>query len=245
MALIRIDDNDPWLLEYDACEKLFRDIMEELTMRNREVRTSQAFAALSANIRFRMKQYNAEVRQLRKKVEEASKFRTITVEEAERRSRQIEQLESKEVQLQRLYESRSTDLAVARADLMRSSTSAFADRGTTSWGIDNDDDQPIDVHVSIDDLKKRQQQMLQEQEDGLAELSKVISRQKNIAQAINSEVDHQNEIIEDLADHMEKTDERLIDGTRHIRRTNWSDSVCIYWVIIILLFISIIATALA
>jgi len=65
------------LTEYDACEKLFREIMEQLTMRDGEPKTSKAYASLSANIRLRMKQYTREVQQLKCKLEEASKLKTM------------------------------------------------------------------------------------------------------------------------------------------------------------------------
>lgn len=42
---------------------------------------------------------------------------------------------------------------------------------------------------------------------------------------------------------MEQTDERLIDGTRQIRFIDRKDRTCGYWVVIILLFISIICVA--
>ncbi|XP_015516231.1 syntaxin-8 [Neodiprion pinetum] len=243
MALVRIEDGDPWLTEYESCDKLFREIMEQLTLRNRESRTSQNYASLSANIRLRMKQYSGEVEQLKSKVDEDFKMRSITREEAERRWRQIEQLQSKDVQLQQLYNARSSSLASDRARLMQPNSSAFADMGTTSWGLEEDDDQPIDIQVSVEDLKVQKLRLLQEQDEGLEALSKVISRQKDIANTINNEVDHQNEIIDDLADHMERTDQRLINGTRQVGIIDRKDRTCGYWIVIILLFISIIAVA--
>lgn len=51
--------------------------MEQLTLRDREPRTSQTFINLSANIRLRMRQYSSEVQQLKIKVEEASKQRNM------------------------------------------------------------------------------------------------------------------------------------------------------------------------
>ncbi|XP_014607820.1 PREDICTED: syntaxin-8 [Polistes canadensis] len=244
MALVYIEDNDPWLAEYEACEKLFRDIMEQLTARERESETSQAYASLSANIRLRMKQYNREIYQLKTKVEEASKSRTITIEEAERRTRQIEQLQSKDIQLQKFYESRTKSLLSNRKSLLKSGTSAFADMGTTSWAIDDDDDKPIDVNMSTQDLQNYQEQVLQEQDKGLEELCKVIARQKEIGQTISNEVVHQNEIIDDLADHMDMTDQTLINRTRQVESISYKDRTCGYWIIIILLFISIVVVAL-
>ncbi|KAK2577030.1 hypothetical protein KPH14_011989 [Odynerus spinipes] len=244
MALVYIEDSDPWLSEYEACEKLFREIMEQLTMREREPESSQAYASLSANIRLRMKQYNKEINQLKNELEEASRSRTITTEEAERRMRQIEQLQSKDIQLQRLYDSRTKSLLSNRNNLLKPGTSAFADMGTTSWAIDDDDDKPIDIQVSAKDLKTYQEQALEEQEKGLEELCKVIARQKEIGQNISNEVCHQNEIIDDLADHMDRTDESLVNKTRQVQNIGFKDRTCGYWVIIILLFISIVTVAL-
>ncbi|XP_048513979.1 syntaxin-8 isoform X3 [Athalia rosae] len=230
------------LTEHESCEKLFREIMEQLTLRNRESKTSQNYASLSAHIRLRMKQYSGEVEQLKDKLNEDASLRTITAEEAERRSRQIEQLQSKEVQLQQTYNSRGNSTAANRARLLQPNTSAFADMGTTSWGIDDDDDddQPIDIQVSIEDLKAQKLRLLQEQDEGLEALSKVISRQKEIAISINNEVDHQNDIIDDLADHMERTDQRLISETRQVGLIGRKDRTCGYWVVILILFLTIV-----
>lgn len=42
-----------------------------------------------------------------------------------------------------------------------------------------------------------------EQDRGLEALSEVISRQKNLAQVIGNEVDFQNELIDDITDHVD------------------------------------------
>lgn len=244
MALVNIEGIDPWLTEYDACEKLFREIMEQLTMRDSEPKTSKVYASLSANIRLRMKQYTREVQQLKSKVEEASKSKTITFEEAERRTRQVEQLQSRDIQLQKLYDPRAKDYALSRASLLKSGSSAFADGGTTSWAADEDDEKPLDVQVTVNDLMSHQEQVLKEQDKNLEELCKVIVRQKEIGQTINNEVNHQNEIIDDLADHMERTDESLISKTQQVRSIHSKDRTLGYWVVIVLLFVAIMVVAL-
>ncbi|XP_032676423.1 syntaxin-8 isoform X3 [Odontomachus brunneus] len=224
--------------------------MEQLTMRDSEPKTSKVYASLSANIRLRMKQYTREVQQLKSKVEEASKSRTmypfilITFEEAERRTRQVEQLQSRDIQLQQLYDPRTKDYASSRASLLKSGSSAFADGGTTSWAADEDDERPLDVHVTVSDLMSHQEQVLKEQDKGLDELCKVIARQKEIGQTISNEVNHQNEIIDDLADHMERTDESLVNKTQQVRTIHSKDRTLGYWVVIVLLFVAIVVLAL-
>ncbi|KAK0163534.1 hypothetical protein PV327_007206 [Microctonus hyperodae] len=231
------------IMEHDACESLFREIMEQITQRESKPKTSSAFASVSVNIRFQLKQYADRIIQLRKKVDEALRLRVITVDEAERRMRQVEQLQSNEVKMRQIYDLKMNPHASERRSLIKSNNSAFADGGTTGWGADDDDDPPLDLNISVADIKTQNENALLEQDRGLEELHKVITRQKAIAQTINSEVDYQNEIIDDLADHIETTDERLIDGTRRIRQINQKDRTCGYWIIIILLFISIICVA--
>jgi len=82
-----------------------------------------------------------------------------TFEEAERRARQVEQLQSKDIQLQNLYDPRTNDYASSRASLLRAG-SAFADGGTTSWAADDEDDKPLDVHVTVNDFVNHQEQAL-------------------------------------------------------------------------------------
>ncbi|XP_031835463.1 syntaxin 8 [Nomia melanderi] len=244
MALVHIEDSDPWLVEYDACEKLFRDIMEQLTARNKHPKASQTYASLSVNVRILLKQYNREVQQLKNKVDDASRSKTITIEEAERRMRQIEVLQSRDVQLQKLYNARADNYASSRTSLFTSKASAFADGGTTSWAADDDDEKLIDVQVSVEDIRSQQERVLQEQDKGLEELCKVIARQKEIGQNISNEVDHQSEIIDSLADHMDRTDESLVNKTRQVQSISFKDRACGYWIVIIILFICIVIVSL-
>ncbi|XP_076243608.1 syntaxin 8 [Calliopsis andreniformis] len=244
MALVYIGDSDPWLIEYDACEKLFREIMEQITLRNKHPRASQTYAGLSANIRIHLKQYSREVQQLKTKVDDALRSKTITFEEAERRTRQIEILQSRDIQLQKLYDTYRSDYASARTSLLTSGASAFADGGTTSWAADDDDEKPLDVQVSVTNLRTQQDQILLEQDKGLEELCKVITRQKEIGQNISNEVDRQNEVIDNLVNHIDRTDESLTNKTRQIQNISTKDRTCGYWIVIILLFVSIVIVAL-
>jgi len=72
----------------------------------------------------------------------------------------VEQLQSKDIQLQNLYDPRTNDYASSRASLLRAGSSAFADGGTTSWAADDEDDKPLDVHVTVNDFVNHQEQVL-------------------------------------------------------------------------------------
>nr|CAD7407701.1 unnamed protein product [Timema cristinae] len=284
MSLVYVD-SDPWLAEHDACEKLLREIKEQLTIRSKEHRTSQEYARVSSSIRLRMKQYESEIQQLKEKLAQIAASYTITFQEAERRSRQVEHLESQKIQLQKVFIDRDAASGMLRANLMQRPGPVFADMGTTGWGTDEpeDDRTQSEQHMSVNELRQHQQRMVREvgpldyysqvqmnhsirgwsevdpldyysqvqmnhsyqrmardQNEGLEILSKVISRQKEIAQTIGNEVDIQNEIIEDLADHMDRTDSRLLDETKQIKIIDKKDRTCWYWVTIILLFITIV-----
>lgn len=48
------------------------------------------------------------------------------------------------------------------------------------------------------------------------------------------------EILDDLGDHVERTNVRVRTETENVTVVDSKDKTCIYWVVIILLFISII-----
>lgn len=244
MALVNLG-NDSWFTEYESCEKLHRQIMEQLSMRSKEAKSSDQYTRLSAGIRLRLKQFNNELDQLRVKLNQEAKVTAITYEEQERRVRQIEQLRSKAVQMHRLFENNSGagGGAVARSKLMGGAGVPVQD-----WGTDDDELLEVggvggDYSSTTESLRAQQQRMAQDQERGLEELSKIISRQKNIAETISSEVDLHNEIIDDLGNHIDRTDVRVVNETQQVTTISRKDRTCGYWVVIILLFLSIIVVS--
>ncbi|XP_039284208.1 syntaxin-8-like isoform X2 [Nilaparvata lugens] len=257
MSLVFLE-SDPWLAEFDTCENLYRDIVEQLNTRATEHRTSDKYAQISASVRFRMKQYATEVQQLKLKLEQASAS-SLTKEEAERRLRQVELLQSRNIQLLQRFNDR-TSQSEARDSLLSRGTagaagparsSVFADLGTTSWGDDDDDDPlpsepllPITSTVSINSLRANQQRMLEDQDKGLEVLSQTISRQKNIAITIGNEVDLHNEILDDVSERMDRVNTTIQRETSHIKVITLKDNTCGYWMVIIILFIAIIVVGL-
>lgn len=57
------------LLEYQACENLSREIMEQLHARNKERPGTMSYDLLSGKIRVRLRQHGNEVNQLRDKLQ--------------------------------------------------------------------------------------------------------------------------------------------------------------------------------
>ena len=109
-----------------------------------------------------------------------------TAAEAERRTRQVEILHSKAIQMQKMFDEQvSTKVQEDRNRLLGQS-------GMSTWGPTHSDDQPDVSNYSVSDLRADQKRMLGEQEQGLESLAQIISRQKNIAHTISDEVDLHN-----------------------------------------------------
>lgn len=96
------------------------------------------------------------------------------------------------------------------------------------------------VPSSIDQYRQEQRQILKKQDDGLENLSKVISRQKQLAMTIGSELEDQNVILDNIADQMDHNDTRLQRETVNIGDVTVQDSTCGYWIVIASLFAAIV-----
>lgn len=114
-----------------------------------------------------------------------NKFRTRG--ESKRRKFQLETLQSKLVQLETQF--RTVDGPSSRSQLLQ---------GSSSLWDDDEDDVPIirsdntTDPQSIHSLRQQQTRILDDQNQGLESLSKIISRQKDLALQIGDEVDLQN-----------------------------------------------------
>jgi len=125
-----------------------------------------------------------------------------------------------------------------------SSGRGLGDMGTTGWGSDDQDEEAQHTRGhSVPQLREQQYQIIEEQDRGLEALSEVISRQKQIATVIGSEVDYQNDLIEDITDHVDRTRDRLVGETGRVRTIDSKDKTCGYWIVIIVLLLAIVIIA--
>ncbi|XP_037040857.1 syntaxin-8 [Bradysia coprophila] len=231
-------DIDTWITEFEASERLSRDVQAQIVYRNSQAKLSAEYAKLSATIRIRLKQLSGELEQLDQKLEQNSVTGKMTVGESKRRKFQLETLQSKLIGLETQF--RNVDGPSSRSQLLQ---------GTSSLWDDDDDDVPIinsnpsTNPQSVQSLRQQQIRILDDQNQGLESLSKIITRQKDLALKIGDEVDLQNDIIDDLAVDMERTDARVNSETRHVGVVTRTDSTWGYWLTIILLFVAIIIVA--
>jgi syntaxin 8 len=239
MALVYID-NDPWLIEYELCEKLYREIEGLLNERELEHKSSEKYILCSSQVRRRLKQFTNEVQQLSHKLQSLAQSKTITLDEEERRQRMLELLQSRNILLNQHFQNKNDSYVLDRQELMRPSTSKVIAKQTETTGwLDSDDDyddkKPL---LNENTLKQQQQYLLKEQDDGLNELASIVSRQKNIAITISTEVDLQNELVDDLLVKMDKTSAGIESETKEVVKILKKDSTRGLWIIIILLLIA-------
>jgi len=224
---------DSWMISYDACESLAREIMEQISYRNQQSKNSVASSRASAHARKLIKKYDDNVTSLKQTLMASRSL--LTVDEFERRQRLIDTLTSKKIHIDDAFsgkEEGGTRQALLGAELGAHSSNI--------WDIEETEETK---DLTVDEIRQQQKFAIQEQDKGLDTLYDVVVRQKQMAQNIGQELDLQNEIIEDIVDHAGNTRERLIKETRHVAIVDRKSGTCTYWVIIFLLFVAIIVVA--
>lgn len=111
--------------------------------------------------------------------------------ETERRQRQIEVLQSKLVHLRNEFSKCLSE--ENREQLFKKKT--YVPSGAKLWDDDDDDEAPIHSTrnvTSVLDLRRQQTDILENQNEGLEQLSRVIARQRDLALRIGDEVEIQN-----------------------------------------------------
>lgn len=244
MAFVHLD-NDPWLIEYETLENLSREIEGILNVRDLEQKSSEKYVLCSSHARLRLKQYGDEVKQLVVRLQELGISKAITSDEEDRRHRMLELLHSKNILLnQRYLNNDIQSYLLNRQRLLKPSTSGAITKSiktpTTGWLDSDDDDYNDDKRPLLNEstLRQQQQYLLKEQDDGLDELASIVSRQKNIAITISSEVDLQNELVDNLLVNMDKTSAGIENETKEVVKILKVNSNGGLWLIIILLFIA-------
>ncbi|XP_064614733.1 syntaxin-8-like [Liolophura sinensis] len=227
---------DAWLNEHDAGARLAQDIMEKINERNKQNKNSTSYSKLNAQIRSSMKQFSSKLNKLRDDLMKLSTSYHITQREVDRRQIMMDNLKTKEKQMEAAFRHDNSD---TRYSLLGTGTSQS---GYNAWGIGQEEPEEY-RGVTSQDIRQQQQSIIREQDQGLDVLSNAIARQKQMALDIGDEVDAQNDLLDDIIDHTDQTGERLLKETRHIAIVDRKSNTCCYWVIIILLFIAIVVIA--
>uniref|UniRef100_T1IN13 t-SNARE coiled-coil homology domain-containing protein n=1 Tax=Strigamia maritima TaxID=126957 RepID=T1IN13_STRMM len=225
---------DRWILDYENCEKTYREVLEKINQRDGQSRVSQGYAQVSSAIRLQLKKFETDLIQLRQILIQSSSSSYITELEIRRRETMLDNLEKKHTQLQAAFANRVTTLQNDRSALLNKDFSPSS--ATKKLEHETDDTR----YMTVDEIKNRHAAVLEEQDRGLDALSQVIARQKNVGYDIANEIDIHNDIIDDITDHVDRTRERLIKETGHVKIVHRKSGSCWLWTIILLLIIAIV-----
>ncbi|NXL84809.1 STX8 protein, partial [Alectura lathami] len=166
---------------------------------------------LNVVIRSSLQTLKEKIDHLRDALLRAVSTHQITRLEGDRRQNLVDDLLTRQKQLQASYKTEGTEPDGMRSSLMTGGVK----RGVTNpWLLE----EPEETRgLGFDDIRQQQRRIIEEQDAGLDALSSIISRQKQMGQEIGNELDEQNEIIDDLTNLVENTDDKLRGQTRHVK----------------------------
>ncbi|KAJ8378507.1 hypothetical protein AAFF_G00238900 [Aldrovandia affinis] len=229
---------DPWLQNYDATCRLAQEIAENIHERNRQQRTGGNPAKLNMTLRASLQRLKQHIAQLRETLLRAASSRRIMQSEADRRQNLVDDLVTREKQLNATFRGDVTEPDSSRLTLMTGAAGQGAP--ANPWLID----EPEETRgLGFGEIKQQQKRIIEEQDAGLDALAVVIGRQKAMGQEIGNELDEQNEIIDDLSHLVDKTDGRIRNETRRVKIVETKSANCGMLVVIVLLLIAIVVVA--
>ncbi|EDW68606.1 syntaxin-8 [Drosophila virilis] len=224
-------DHDSWDIEYEGCERLRHQILVLLNQRRQLGGTAAApeYVRLSSSIEASLEQLRKDVSHLKVALDNDILWELCPAEELQRRRINYDKLASQ------LREADANYTTSTRADqLPASSSSVWQGASVAAPG------RPQDVAT----LRQQQEAILEHQNRGLEVLSATISRQRNLATQLGDEVEDQNNILDNLANTMDRVELGVQRETRSISQVNRRDSTWGYWLVIVSLFVAIIVVIL-
>ncbi|XP_009576048.1 PREDICTED: syntaxin-8, partial [Fulmarus glacialis] len=205
---------------HDATCQIAQEIAEKIQERNRYQRNGESSAKLNVIIRSSLQNLREKIDQLKDLLLRAVSTHQITQLEGDRRQNLVDDLLTRQKQLQASYKNEGTEPDVIRSSLMTGGVK----RGVTNpWLLEESEETR---GLGFDDLRQQQRRIIEEQDAGLDALSSIISRQKQMGQEIGNELDEQNEIIDDLTNLVENTDDKLRNQTRHVKMVDKKSTSC-------------------
>ncbi|XP_028307286.1 syntaxin-8 [Gouania willdenowi] len=231
---------DHWFQNYDATCRLAQEIAENIHERNRLQRTGGNPAKINMTLRASLQKLKQNVSQLKEGLLRASSSRRIMQSEADRRQNLIDDLLTREKQLNATFKGDVTEAEPTRSTLLAGGAAASGGPAANPWLINEPEETKS---LTFGEIKQQQQRIIEAQDAGLDALAAVIGRQKAMGQDIGNELDEQNEIIDDLSHLVDKTDDRIRNETRRIKLVETKSASCGMLVVIVLLLIAIIVVA--
>ncbi|XP_040856334.1 syntaxin-8 [Ochotona curzoniae] len=228
---------DPWFSAYDATCQIAQEIAEKIQERNQYERRGEKSPKLTVTIRALLQNLKEKIALLKDLLLRAVSTHQITQLEGDRRQNLLDDLVTRERLLLASFKNEGAEPDLIRSSLMRDE----AKRGAPNpWLFE----EPEETRgLGFEEIRQQQQKIIQEQDAGLDALASIISRQKQMGQEIGNELDEQNEIIDDLTNLVENTDEKLRTETRRVGLVEKKSASCGMILVILLLFVAIVVVA--
>ncbi|XP_067315624.1 syntaxin-8 isoform X2 [Pseudorasbora parva] len=215
-----------------------QEIAENIHERNRLQRTGGNPAKLNMTLRASLQKLKQNIAQLRETLIRAAAQRQIMQAEADRRQSLVDDLATRETRLIASFKGDITEAEPSRSSLMTGRNGSGP--AVNPWLVN----EPEETRgLGFGEIKHQQQQIIEAQDAGLDALATVIIRQKQMGQDIGNELDEQNEIIDDLAQLVDKTDGRIKNETHRVKLLDAKSTTCGMWAVIVFLLIAIIVVA--
>ncbi|KAH9400761.1 Syntaxin-8 [Tyrophagus putrescentiae] len=231
---------DDWINDHDNIDEFANELMHKLNQRNQYPMNTQPFAKSDLHIKDLFRKFTQKVAHLQENLNASAN--RITQREAERRQRLVDNLSSRCKQIENLINNPDSDrrlkcpvsaTATTRALVeLTASTTTTPMRpplaGTLAWRRKRAPAATTtgNSNQSVTTLRETQRLLLQAQDEGLDTLGNIITRQKYLAQGINTEIDLHNEILEDIGEAITDTDDRVTRNTRNIQVVSNKASTC-------------------
>uniref|UniRef100_A0A8C2IUL9 Syntaxin-8 n=1 Tax=Cyprinus carpio TaxID=7962 RepID=A0A8C2IUL9_CYPCA len=212
---------DLWLQNYDAACRLAQEIAENIHERNRQQRTGGNPAKLNMTLRASLQKLKQNIAQLRETLNQTSAQRRIMQAEANRRQTLVDDLATRETRLNASFKGDLLEAEPSRSSLMTGGSGSGP--AGNPWLVNESEETR---GLSFGEIKHHQQQIIEAQDAGLDALAAVISRQKQMGQEIGNELEEQNEIIDDLAQLVDKTDSRIKNETHRVKLLDTKSASC-------------------
>ncbi|XP_067914222.1 syntaxin-8 isoform X2 [Heterodontus francisci] len=207
-------------MKYDSACHLAQEVAENIHERNRQKRTGGNPSKLNVTIRATLQKLQEQISQLKDSLLRSLSTRQITQFEADRRQNLVDDLLTRERQLQTSFKKDGTEPDVMRSSLMSEDPRTGP---VNPWLMEESEETK---GLDFCEIQHQQQRIIKEQDAGLDALVTVIARQKQMGQAIGTELDEQNEIIDDLTHLVDKTDSRIQNETRRVKLVDKKSASC-------------------
>jgi len=230
---------DNWLLEYDRINQYANEVSADIKTYHSAPRADPNTTKQGAVARRKLVQLTTDIAKLDDQLGVSGP--KTTEKELQRRKQLIIGLGNRKDQLAQLMS--DGGISVGGADRVDNS----GPKQGRAWGKTASPPQETEITKDLDNvgLLRYQQAQMGEHDALLDSLSNSVHKQKEIALTITTELDGQNQILDDLHGHVERTDSRLNATSRKVEDVKAASSDKCMWIFIVLLlllFIGVMAT---